>query len=195
MLTVLNAAFQIPINIDGTCAQITTQAALAQSEWSSSLRSRFHSFDSVSQSSHVGFVKMKSQLKCGSWRKDVWVCMCMCVFLSVCIRSEADLKNGSRPGHRPICTAWGRVLPFGIRKTDSWVIFEMRGSSSVWHLVKCPLASSSVFLAQPCDKGLQYLTGLQGNLLHRVLAGRPPPGQESGCFKFLSFHPLFQPED
>ena len=52
MLTRLNAifsaAFQIPINTEGTCVQIITQAALAQSEWSS-LRSWFHSSNSVSE--------------------------------------------------------------------------------------------------------------------------------------------------
>lgn len=62
------------------------------------------------------------------------VCGIVRVYFSVCARTEADLRNDSRPGHWPLCTAWGCVLPFGMRKTDSRVVFKRRSSASsdIW---------------------------------------------------------------
>lgn len=111
--TVFSAALQIPTNSDGTWVQITAQADVVQSEWCSSPGSWLHlpTRELLFRSSRKAFVKMKSQPKCGFWRKDVWGCIYMCM-LSVCARTEADLRNGPRPGHLSACKAWGPGTSF-----------------------------------------------------------------------------------
>ena len=114
-------------------------------------------------------------------------------FLTVEPQGKHILKNGSRPGHQPGCTAWGWVLTLASERRIHGLYlrggtFPQSGIRSSTHL-PCPVS----FWFRSVTNEL-YLTGLPGDLLHRMLAGRPPE-QESGCSKSLSFHLLFQQED
>lgn len=121
-------------------------------------------------------------LKKGCVGVHVYVCISLCVYK---VRSWS--KNWFKARTQACMHSMGTCTSFWHQKDWLMGIFERRESSSVWHLVKCPLASSSVFLAQLCDKGLQYLTGLQGDLLHRVLAGRLPQDRRVAISNFSPF--------
>lgn len=147
MLTGLNAvfsaAFQIPINTDGTRVQITTQADLARSEtllWEAD--SILFAWELLFQSSH--FVEMKSRLKCSFW-KHVW-CVCAYAYFCVC-KGRSSSKKWFKARTLACMHGVGDVycgLPFIIRKIGSWVICKRR-SSSVWHLVDAHLPHLVLF--------------------------------------------------
>lgn len=74
----------------------------------------------------------------------VYVCVFVCVVKDRMWSKSTDMIQDQ---DTTLYAQHGRhVLPFGIWKTDLWVIFKRKKSSLVWHLVKCPLAlSGAVF--------------------------------------------------
>ena len=70
--------------------------------------------------------------------------------------SEPQGKHVLKKWFKAKTLAWMHSMGLGtysgIRKMDSWVIFKRWDTSSVWHLIKRPLALPSVFLVQLCDK-------------------------------------------
>jgi hypothetical protein len=110
---IFRASFQFPINIDGSCVQITSQADLAQSKWNFFSQGLTPlSVVPLFQSSDKVFIIIKSQLHCGFRKKcvhvHVHVHMCahmhICVCISVCGHSQEMIS-----GHYFHCT---KDMPF-----------------------------------------------------------------------------------
>lgn len=78
---IFRASFQFPINIDGSCVQITSQADLAQSKWNFFSQGLTPlSVVPLFQSSDKVFIIIKSQLHCG-FRKKVCACARACTYV------------------------------------------------------------------------------------------------------------------
>lgn len=112
--------------------------------WDSSLRSRLHPLRLGASVSELPCSICRDEIPTRMQLLEGRVGMYVHVRVSVCARTEAHLRNGSRPGPWPACRALGMR---STGKIDSWLMCK-RGNSPVWHLVDAHRPHLVLFWAQ-----------------------------------------------
>lgn len=114
--------------------------------------------------------------------------------ISACVRTDAHLRNGSRPGYRPVCMALGTCPVYFLSALERLAhgLYASGEGVLLSELGRCLFASSGAFQARFSTKVLWHLSGLQGGLPPSVLVD--PQHSFTGRGEWLC-PPVFQPED